>query len=98
MSAESPMPRVWRTRRSAGHIAITTGMPGRDLEVLCIVETEDNPEAEADAEMIVRAVNAHDELVAALREAAELTDDRNHECDPSKAHEILCAALEKAKP
>lgn len=57
-----------------------------------IMSDEDYPEKRADAEFIVRAVNSHDELVAAL-ESIENDDGRI----PAAIWEMRNAALRKAK-
>lgn len=60
---------------------------------------EDDDTREANAELIVRAVNAHDELVEALRAVAQWLDTENTAIDANGASAInrkVHAALAKA--
>lgn len=52
MSKHTPGP--WRHRRSAGHFAVTAGTLAC-CDVVAVVDTEENAEAEADARLISAA-------------------------------------------
>lgn len=66
MSAHTPTPWFHETRRTLARIQ-GTAAPGERL-----VASGVSPE---DAEHIVRCVNAHDELVEALRKIVDVEDD-----------------------
>lgn len=75
MSAPKHTPGPWRARRSAGHIAITNGLPPR-IGTVAIIETEDNAEAEADAALMAAAPELADALRVALGWAYDPDENR----------------------
>lgn len=64
---QAPTPTPWRTAIRRGYVTI---MAGPETDTTCIADLSSAPtyaERVANAERIVLAVNAHDDLLAALR-------------------------------
>lgn len=69
MTAPAPTPLPWHTGGIAGRSPIVYAANGRPVANTTVYWSgSEQPDMHANAELIVRAVNAHDELVAALRE------------------------------
>ena len=66
-----------------------------DEPVVCY--TGNGPTSEANARFIVRAVNAHDELVAALRGLMDFMQDESGEMDAFTVCEVAANAIAKAE-
>jgi hypothetical protein len=64
-------PTPWHHSECFLWACVTTKADGRG-EVVCTAASRDESAARANAEFIVRAVNAHDDLLAALKEAEAL--------------------------
>lgn len=70
MSKHTPTP--WRAVRVGNTLTIAGAVPGYFAEIRGACEGAHGAMGEANAEFIVRAVNAHDDLVAALQNLARL--------------------------
>lgn len=99
MGSAKATPRPWKWSEDKRYP--TTDLVGADgTSILQIYESHGGgwmPENEADSELIVRAVNAHDALVEALEEALFMDDISDHYGLSSRVREKAKAALLLAK-
>ena len=77
-------------------VAVLVGRDGEPLPLLRGSETYDSEQFEW-AELIVKAVNAHDDLVAALRDSVDVLVGHNPAFLVKQAYEKAIAALAKAE-
>ena len=77
-------------------VAVLVGRDGEPLPLLRGSETYDSEQFEW-AELIVKAVNAHDDLVAALRDSVDVLVGHNPAVLVKQAYEKAIAALAKAE-
>lgn len=78
--------------RNAGHGGKLVAMVVYDED-----EAQDEDERFANAQLIVRAVNSHAELLAACKRALRALGVEGHEPSPEHARETLRAAIAKAE-
>lgn len=109
MTAPAPTPLPWHTGGIAGRSPIVYAANGRPVANTTVYWSgSEQPDMHANADLIVRAVNAHDELVAALRACAsclaawtEIQDDedaRDRDADALDAAAALLARLDPTTP
>jgi len=77
-------------------VAVLVGRDGEPLPLLRGSETYDSEQFEW-AELIVKAVNAHDDLVAALRDSVDVLVGHDPAVLVKQAYEKAIAALAKAE-
>lgn len=102
MTAPAPTPLPWHTGGIAGRSPIVYAANGRPVANTTVYWSgSEQPDMHANAELIVRAVNAHDELVAALRTVLArigFADDHGLICsDPDTLRDVYIATRDAAK-
>lgn len=69
MTNNTATPRPWRVEENNGvsHFIVTDDFNEQESEGYIVAQTRDSKESKANAELIVNAVNSHDELIEALK-------------------------------
>jgi hypothetical protein len=100
MSRTNATPRPWKQERA--YVLDGEGDPIADCLTIGLIRRLSSQKTQADAELIVRAVNAHDDLVTALQHARRVivvaceANAPNYASDQHVAVLEIDAALSKA--